>query len=162
MVTARALPRTYCAGGTFRPGMPISAKLLPCSSLSCSGLYITGKLVPVVVLTISALASSLLTGADVGRAPNTGRVISGTPLELVAQLPHQVADDPGPQRVDVDLWLTGRRHDGRSHPVDGRRHRPRRGRVPGRRGGGRDERRGHRHTVRRRAGRGAPRRERQG
>src|SRR6516225_9401225 len=78
--------------------MPTSAKLLPCSNLSSSGLYMTGKLSAVTVLMISALTSSLLTCLRLAICGGT----SSSPLELGSQLPGEVGDQVAAQRLDVE------------------------------------------------------------
>src|SRR5262245_12184953 len=118
----------YWVGGASRPGMSISAKALPCSSVSSSGLYITRNASWVVVLTIMALASWLPIGrAASGRGGRNGSM-SASPLELVAQLAPQVVDQVAPQALQVQR---GRRRGGVLVPVRRGRHR-----AGGRRGRG--------------------------
>src|SRR6266478_3133058 len=101
MVSIRALPRTYCTGGVFRPGMPTSANVLPCSSLNSSGLYMTGKLAPVVVLMIRALVSSLLTGLTATLLPKFNGGMLPSTLKFGAQLAHQVLNQALAQRLQI-------------------------------------------------------------
>src|SRR4051794_27308097 len=102
MDRVRALPRTYWTGGVPRPGMPTSAKVLPCSSFSSSGLYITRKLSPVKVLRMVALASSWLGArARAARRTTDGWDISGSSLDLGAQPLHHVVDHAAAQPLEI-------------------------------------------------------------
>src|SRR6266699_787523 len=82
--------------------MPTSANVFPCSNLSSSGLYMTGKLVPVTVLMISALASSLLTGLAAAGTMTFGSSTSASALEVGTQLAHQVGDEAAAELLDVE------------------------------------------------------------
>src|SRR5689334_23022401 len=79
--------------------MPTSAKLLPCSSLSSSGLNMTATTSPVVTLIRCALASWLPGGRP---APGSPRVVmSGPALEIGPQHLLDLIEQAAAQRIQI-------------------------------------------------------------
>src|SRR5690349_18244312 len=84
--------------------MPTSAKVLPCSSFTSSGLYITEWVSCVKVLMIVALARARVGAAIAAIWPvrTLGSLISATSLVLAHDLAHHIRHHAPAQRLEID------------------------------------------------------------